>query len=198
MRPRRLDIDGLRTLSVERQKNLLRLALGELGLSLPSTQLLERVINEVIPARIDAQPVVSWPGASVRRYRNALYLLPEKLTPGVDGVPLSRVELPLGPGLGRLQLLEGAETGLSAELVHAGVTVNRRKGGEEIKPYGQAHTRKLKKLLQEEGVVPWMRDRLPLLYAGDRLVAVADLWLADEAVTKPGLALRWIDRPALH
>jgi hypothetical protein len=43
-----------------------------------------------------------------------------------------------------------------------------------------------------------MRDRLPLIYAGDELVAVGDLWLASAAVTEPGIAVRWNDRPALH
>ncbi len=197
-RPRRLDIEGLQSLGLARQKNLLRFALRELALTTPSTATLDRVIKEVIPARIDAQPLVSWPGASIRRYRNALYLLPERLPEGMAAARLSLGEMSLGPGMGSLQLVPDAELGLSKHLVQRGLSVGLRQGGEEIKPEGQAHTRKLKKLLQEEGVVPWMRDRLPLLYAGDQLVAVADLWLADDAVTRPGFALRWIDRPALH
>ena len=44
----------------------------------------------------------------------------------------------------------------------------------------------------------WMRDRLPLIYSGEQLVAVGDLWLADEAAASPGTAVRWIGRPALH
>ena len=56
----------------------------------------------------------------------------------------------------------------------------------------------LKKLLQEEGVVPWMRDRLPLVYSGERLVAVGDLWLARDATSRPGIAVHWKGRPALH
>lgn len=197
-RPRRLDIEGLQGLGLPRQKNLLRFALRELGLTTPSTEWLDRVVNEVIPARIDAQPLVSWPGASIRRYRNALYLLPEKLPQGIAASPLSTGEMPLGPGMGSLQLVAESEFGLSGDLVRSGLSVSSRRGGEEIKPEGQAHTRKLKKLLQEEGIVPWMRDRLPLVYAGDKLVAVGDLWLADEAAARPGFALRWIDRPALH
>ena len=43
-----------------------------------------------------------------------------------------------------------------------------------------------------------MRDRIPLVYAGDELVAVGDLWLADSACSRPGVAVRWRDRPALH
>ena len=79
-----------------------------------------------------------------------------------------------------------------------GLRLAVRQGGEEIQPAGQSHTRKLKKLLQEEGIVPWMRDRLPLVYADDELVAVGDLWIAQDAVGEPGVAVRWTDRPALH
>ncbi len=197
-RTRRLDIEGLQSLGLARQKNLLRFALRELLLTTPSTELLDRVVNEVIPARIDAQPLVSWPGASIRRYRNTLYLLPEKLPDKIVASALSAHKMPLGTGMGSLELVADAELGLSEDLVRAGLHVRLRQGGEEIKPEGQTHTRKLKKLLQEEGIVPWMRDRLPLVYAGDKLVAVADLWLADDAVTRPGFLLRWIDRPALH
>jgi tRNA(Ile)-lysidine synthase len=56
-------------------------------------------------------------------------------------------------------------------------------------------TRELKKLLQEAAIVPWMRERLPLVYAGDRLVAVADRFLATDAAATPGVRIRWRDHP---
>lgn len=43
-----------------------------------------------------------------------------------------------------------------------------------------------------------MRERLPLIYAGDALVAVADLWIAAEAASGPGTAVCWDERPELH
>ena len=43
-----------------------------------------------------------------------------------------------------------------------------------------------------------MRDRVPLIYSGDMLVAVGDLFLAAEAAATPGVAVRWSERPALH
>jgi len=152
----------------------------------------------VIRARVDAQPLVNWPGVSVRRYRNGLYLLPQNLADQVECRELEGTELELGSGLGVLRFESGDDLGLSKALLDGGLTIKPRVGGERFSPYGQTHTRELKKLLQEEGVVPWMRDRLPLVYSGDRLLAVGDLWLAADAVTKPGVAIRWSDRPALH
>ena len=46
--------------------------------------------------------------------------------------------------------------------------------------------------------MPWMRDRVPLVYSGDTLVAVGDLFIAADAASSPGVAIRWEDRPALH
>ena len=155
-------------------------------------------MSEVIPARDDAQPLVTWPGASVRRYRSGLYLLPEKLVQVLEYRDVSGSRAELGTGLGALNFESGAEVGLSEKLVMQGLSVRPREGGEEFHPEGQAHTRKLKKLLQEEGVVPWMRDRLPLVYSGEQLVAVGDLWIAADAVARPGVAVCWSGRPALH
>ena len=35
----------------------------------------------------------------------------------------------------------------------------------------------VKKLLQEYQLETWLRDRVPLIYADDELVAVGDLWV---------------------
>jgi hypothetical protein len=43
-----------------------------------------------------------------------------------------------------------------------------------------------------------MRERLPLIYAGEQLVAVADLWVAAGAASEPGTAVCWDDRPELY
>jgi tRNA(Ile)-lysidine synthase len=112
--------------------------------------------------------------------------------------PVSSDRIVLPAGLGMLELVPGADSGLSDAVIAAGLELRFRGGGEEIKPVGQTHTRKLKKLLQEAAVVPWMRERLPLLYSNGHLVAVADLWLADDAVAAPGTAIQWQNRPAIH
>lgn len=197
-RAERLPIDGLLALSPPRQRNVIRFALRSLGLSTPTAVQLARILDELIPARADAQPLVTWPGAAVRRYRNAVYLLPEKLHAAPVAGPVGPSPLALGDGLGVLRFEPGAERGLSPALYERGLALSFRQGGEEFQPLGHTHTRKLKKLLQEEGVVPWMRDRLPLLYVGDELVAVGDLWIAASAASEPGVGVRWLDRPALH
>lgn len=195
---RRLPLDGLQALDASRQRNLIRFALRESGLTTPSTQMLQRVLDEVIPAREDAQPLVIWDGAAVRRYRNNVYLMQDKIADAIVPMEVAGEQVRLGVGLGSLHFEQMNGPGLSAELVARGLRIAPREGGEEIRLNSQSPTRKLKKLLQEEGVVPWMRDRLPLVYSGGDLLAVGDLWMAADAITAPGIRVRWSGRPALH
>jgi len=198
--PERLTIAGLQELSLPRQRNVLRRAIRCSGLPPAPATRLYQAVHELVPAREDAQPVVTWPGAELRRYRQHLYVLPA--APVADGVDeqillVTDELLELGPGLGALVLDAGKAGGIDPQIAEQGLVVRYRQGGEEIRLPGHDCTHKLKKLLQQEGVLPWMRARLPLLYAQDRLVAVADLWVAEDCVSTPGYAVSWHERPAL-
>jgi len=196
----RLRVDALRALPIARQRNVLRYAIRQLELPTPSAVHVQQVLDEVVAAREDAEPVVRWSGVEIRRYRNHLHLLvvDHSDAPADVAVAAGCERLELGHGLGILRFEPGAAEGLASELVAGGLALRYRHGGEKFRPLGQSHTKKLKKLLQEAGVVPWMRDRIPLLFAGDELVAVADLWLAADAASKPGVAIRWENGPPIH
>ncbi len=198
--PERLDIAALRALSPERQRNLLRQAISLCGLPPPPATRLYQAVHELIPAREDAQPLVTWPGAELRRYRNHLYIMPAMPELPDQSVQVLRPEAPLdlGPGMGQLLLSPDVDGGISPGLATAGLRVRYRNGGEEIRPAGHGCTHKLRKLLQQEGIVPWMRARLPLLYSGEILVAVADLWIAEECSHDAGFGVCWRNRLPLN
>ncbi len=40
----------------------------------------------------------------------------------------------------------------------------------------KARTQSVQHLIQSQGVLPWLRDALPLVFADDALIAVGDLW----------------------
>jgi tRNA(Ile)-lysidine synthase len=85
----------------------------------------------------------------------------------------------------------------AAACAGARVEVRFRRSGERCRPAGRAHGQSLKRLLQEAGVPPWMRTRIPLLYLDGELAAVADLRVCEPFQAGPGeagLVLRW--RPA--
>lgn len=78
------------------------------------------------------------------------------------------------------------------------LTIKTRRGGERLRPKSGARTKTLKSLLQEARIPLSERPNLPLIYAGEQLIAVGDRWLdASVQATRPAARrarLRW--RPA--
>lgn len=197
--PGKLGITRLRQLSAVRQRNVLRRAVRLCGLPPPPATRLHQLIDELLPARADAQPLVTWAGAEVRRFRDSLFVMPPLPDVAGDdaGMLVPGTSVSLGSGLGSVSLVEDGGAGIDPAQANTGIAIRYRHGGETIRIDSRGPTRKLKTLLQEEGIVPWMRPRLPLLFANDRLLAVADLWVAVDCLASPGLKVKWFDRPAL-
>jgi len=199
-----LPVAALHAMGTARAKNLLRHWLRNLQLPLPPAHKLEQIISEVFPARAERNPCVSWAGAEVRRYRGHIYgleLLPE--IGGSDFILRQGEPTVLEHGLGTLCLTPSlvGERLCAADYPPEGLRLRFRSGGEVCKPAGHAHQRPLKKWLQELKVVPWMRERLPLLYIGDQLAAVAGLFVCTPFAAgkdEPGLRIEWLSHPALH
>lgn len=176
-----LDLTGLAALSSARQRLLLRHWLDGLGLPRPDSRVLAQALTDLLTARPDADPVVRWPGAELRRYRHWLYALPPQAALPADWSAVwassAAIDLPTGA---RLLVIPVLGEGLSQARVQGRALQWRaRQGGERLRPVGQTHHRPLKLLYQEAGVPPWQREAWPLLWCGDELVAVPGLWLAD-------------------
>lgn len=143
-------------------------------------------------ARADAQPCVAWPGVEIHRFRGGLYAIAPLPPAPVDcDVPWSPPQPLALPGLGELHAMATTGAGLRADRAYR---VGNRRGGERCRPAGRAHSQTLKKLLQEYSVPPWLRDRLPLIYCGDTLAAVGDLWICEGFQADgdaPGWLLEW-------
>ena len=195
----RLPLSGMLQLEARRQANLLRYACRQADLPLPPGSRLREVLVTLLHSAEDAQPVVTWPGAVVRRFRDTVFLLPEETSVATlpDGMLRPGAPVSLGPGNGALALVEASGPGIAADIAAAGLRVRRRVGGERLKPEPGGATRRLKSLYQEAGILPWMRNRIPLLEADGRLVAVGDLWVDAQSRGEPGFAVAWSDKPEL-
>lgn len=195
---RAINIDGelsliaCAELSEERQCNLLRFWFQQKKLPKPSREQLLQVIV-MVHASIDAEPCVRWPGVEVHRFRDNLYAFPP--LPLIPVEPIN-IEWDLSKpllvdGFGRLSATSVVGSGLRADLKYH---VRNRVGGERCKPAGRQHSQVLKKLLQEYDVPPWLRDRLPIIYCGDEIAAVGDVWICGEFVAdanQRGWHLHW-------
>ncbi len=174
-----VDLEALARLAPARQRNALRAWLAARGLGVPDARRLERIRTELPRARADALPAVSWGGASVRRYRGLLYAVtgvPPALPAPLRWDRSRAAQLSLGSGLGRLRLIEDPRGPIALHKLPRVLEVGVRCGGERLRLEPGGPRRPLKDLLREARVLPWWRDRLPLVRAAGRLIAVADLW----------------------
>lgn len=185
-----LSCRALNALSTARQRNVLRYWMSSCALPVPSSEHLAGVMA-FAALSADSSPLLQFGGIEVRRYRDALVFMP--CLADVD--VLKTYALAAGAtlsikGLGDVFLLKskkGERVKLGAEL-----SVRFRQGGIRCQPAARAHSQTLKKLLHEYQVPPWMRDRIPLLYSGNALIAVANLWVCKGYIAKldePGYKL---------
>lgn len=197
-----LEVDRLRALSSARRRNVLRHWLRSFGVRAPSARRLAAIEHDMLVAQEDRVPCARLERAELRRHRNLLYCV-RAIPPVPDAALAWHVDRPLvlPSGLGTLQLVSTDGRGIAAAQIPSVLQIRFRRGGEVLKASGDAHRRSLKKRLQEAHVLPWWRGRLPLVYAGERLVAVGDLWVNAEFAARagePGLTLHWNDKPAIH
>jgi tRNA(Ile)-lysidine synthase len=180
--PGTLSVAALRTLSRARLHNALRVWLADKGLPVPNAARLEQVRGRVLNAVADAQPHLRWPGGELRRYRDTLYgMRPLPPHDPAQSIAWSLDAPLLIPSLG-LELSAADLRANAAALKHSGesLSIRFRRGGERCRVHGGQHTKALKTLLQEAGVPPWERDRIPLLYVGERLHEVIGYCLCEE------------------
>lgn len=153
-----LDIPTLQRLSYARQKNCIRYLLHRLDYPTPSEAVLDQILTQILQAEADAEPVVQWQSVDARRYQDKLYLLPS--LPEFNSTQVIAWQQ-------QYQIPELDFTKLKGKL-----TLRFRQGGERFHPANRDKSQTLKKLMQEWQVVPWLRDRTPLLFCDDELVAV--------------------------
>ncbi|NND54499.1 MAG: tRNA lysidine(34) synthetase TilS [Gammaproteobacteria bacterium] len=208
-----LQIAAFAGLSQERAQNALRAWCRQLHLPLPTELQSQSALSTLLDSRVDGEPLAAWPGARIRRYRDVLYAYPESADPGavmsparIDWPSAARGErLQLGPVRGSLQLLAAVpdddRPGLLLSAVDQGCEIRFRSGGERLRTRSGGPTRELKKLLQEDGVLPWMRTNIPLLYVDGQLAAVGEHWLNHDhpaVVSGRGMLLEWRAHSPLH
>jgi tRNA(Ile)-lysidine synthase len=203
----RLAVDRLTALDEARGLNALRFWIRCNGYLPPPERRLRGALHDLIREQPSGQECVPWKGAELRRYRDRLYLTAPLPTPARGAMALDdhgRVELAGGLGVVRLVPAGAADapgSRLSRELLAAGeLAVVFRAGGERLRLPGREGTRRLKRLLQEWGIVPWMRSRLPLLTVNGDLAAVADLGVSAAFAAREeeaALVLRWEHHPPI-
>ncbi|WP_069472126.1 tRNA lysidine(34) synthetase TilS [Candidatus Marithrix sp. Canyon 246] len=160
-----LSLDKLSKFSAARQKNVLRFWIKKLALPSPTTKQLQQIVSNLMTAKADSQPLVSWQGAEIRRYRRNLFAMPNLPPPPSPTKTIKWLVSSPSPRLplGNLKLTQALPSGTELE-------IRFRQGGEVIRL--NKHQRVVKKLLQAAGLPPWQRQFIPFIYLDNVLVAI--------------------------
>jgi tRNA(Ile)-lysidine synthase len=205
-----LSVQGLRALQPDRRRNALRFWIARTGAKVPDTRRLDELAGPVIDARQDSNPLVTWGDVVVRRHLDLLSMArdPAPHKPAIrESAIAAAASAATGPanaataagtevlewawaasptlnlpsGRGTLELKRDPRGPLDLGALPETVTVRSRSGGERLRPTRGGPRRALKSLLQEARLPLADRAQLPLIYAGDRLLAAGGSWL-DESV----------------
>lgn len=156
---------------------------------------LDEFLKQLETAGSLRSPCLKWVGWQVQRYQGQLYLL----SPGFLSATAPEQTLVWRCGEAKnIRHPWWGELGLSADSAAAPeitgpdpeLSVAWRAAGQRLMmPDG--HHQTVKKLLQQCGLPPFLRSRIPLLYCGDELWALGDLRLAPDC-------LRWLQRRGMR
>lgn len=200
-----LDVDAWLALPAALRAPALHQWLRERGLPAPADAQYKQLQWQAAHAVEDALPCVAWLGAEVRIWDGRLHAS-APLHPPPDGswqAVWSGTPLRLPADCGSIEPVPFTPSPQHAATARFDppLSVRMRRGGERLRPAGDAHTRELRDLFQRARVPPWVRERCPLIYAGDELIAVADTWATERGKAifdASGTHPRWL-RPAwLH
>ena len=169
-----LSISKLNDLSPARCHAVIRYFINQHCFLAPSAKKLQHIMSDVLKAKPDATPCVQWKKAEIRRYQDDLYILaPFSEHDASQCIPwLSHQDLYL-PSLNRILKVDllNAIKAIDKEK-ESYIEVRFRQGGEKIYQSQRSRTITLKNLFQERHIPSWERDRIPLIYMDDKLVAI--------------------------
>ena len=192
-----LDIETLSEKSYPRIINIFRFMIKKNNMSVPSMQVLNEGIKTLMHSK-SKSPSMTWNDNTIRRYKHRLYFLNSALnSPNDLSNEMSwdiKKTINLGKNLGSIQARFLNGEGISLNRCPSNLAIKYRKGGEEIKPSGHKITKSLKNLFQENNVLPWVRDKIPLIYVDQELISVGDLWFNQDfkaSANEDGFLITW-------
>ncbi len=181
-----LSIAKLLALPDLRREQLLRIWIRDAGFPLPSLGLLRAVHSDVLQANESSEPYVSWQDCEIRRFKGSLVVRKKDNLSLPNEAILLYPNLTLNSDVGTFT--QSLEKGVGVDASEEKLSVRFRHGGEMMRVNGQ--TRPLKKIMQESGVPPWLRGKIPLVYCEDSLAMMPGIraWDVEPVVSSDHLA----------
>ncbi|MDR1936684.1 MAG: tRNA lysidine(34) synthetase TilS [Candidatus Accumulibacter sp.] len=165
----RIAVHAFNRLAPARARNLLRYACGQAGFRAPDAGWIGEALKQLATAGAASEIRLTTADGELRVYRGELYVLPPHAPPPAEPLPWTGQDALPWAG-GQLRFAEHVGQGIRRGALAGGLAwVKARQGGERLQPDARRPRRGLRKLLQENAVPPWERERLPLLWIGGRL-----------------------------
>ncbi|WP_187351823.1 tRNA lysidine(34) synthetase TilS [Candidatus Methylopumilus rimovensis] len=194
----KLQVKTLIQLSPYRAKNVLRYWLALNDQLMPTKDLLDELLRQVLTAKKDADLKIQLSKDNqIRRYQDEIFIVPKNQKNQKNYEMIWRGEskmiLPNGHQL-TFKKVKGR--GINIKFLNEQtLKIRNRQGGEFFKPDAKRPTKKIKQLLQESNLPPWERENLPLIFVGDDLAFIPHYGMDVKYQVKPqemGLEIKFI------
>ena len=189
-----IDLTELVKLSPERQRGVLKYwCLANKNVEL-SWNKLHQIVSQFLPAAIKTSTNFKIGGYKLSSFRGALHIVPteELELLGCTWNVEESDEIALQNN-GVLKVKEVGNGGISLK-PNCLLDIKYRKGGEVLKT-AEGRSKTLKKILQEAGVQPWERARIPLVYQQEELISVVGICVCQKAQAshgQKGYSITWL------
>jgi tRNA(Ile)-lysidine synthase len=182
----RIAVPAFNRLDPARARNLLRYAWRCAGFRAPDAGWIDEALRQLATADATSELRLATADGELRVYRGELYIMSLRVPPpanhlfwaGQETLPWAggqvRFDASMGQGI-RQSVLTGKDALLQV-----------RHGGERLQPDARRPRRTLRKLLQENAVPPWERERLPLLWIDGHLAWVGTIGCDAAFACRPG------------
>ena len=168
-----LNIKLIKKFSIPRQKNIIFFWLNSLNFEKPTSKHMDQIMMTLINSRIDKTPCVNWRNTEIRRYGDLLYASRIINSNDLNLEINWNTKTPLNIHGETLIANETFGRGISKTTIKdAEIVIRYRHGGEKIYSNSIVHSKSIKKLFQEHRVLPWFRNRIPLIYINKQLAVV--------------------------
>lgn len=196
----KLNVRGLAKLNPARAQNLLRWWLAQQEMHMPNQAHLQEMMQQLLNTKPDKQLQIQLHHRHnaglymLRQYQGYAYITLDGASFGEHLLWQGEHSLTL-PDNSRLLFEQVMGQGLA--LARQGVEqleIRFRAGGERFKPHPQRPAKSIKQLSQELNIPPWIRERMPLVYAQSQLVMIPNIGVASEWQAHPdemGWVIRW-------
>jgi tRNA(Ile)-lysidine synthase len=187
----KLKVKALEKLSLSRAKNVLRYWIEINDHMMPSKDLLDELLRQVLTAKKDATIKIQLSKEfEIRRYQDEIYIVTKnhKNLKNYEIIWAGESEILLPNGT-QLNFKKVKGRGIDFKFLNdQKLKIRNRQGGEFFKPDSKRPTKKIKQLLQESNLPPWEREFFPMIFVGDELVAVPNFGIDQKYQVDPKLS----------